>query len=167
MVAQLPDKFMSSNATHGTDFIMLFIHACDVWGPHVHVVYGGPHVHVVYGGPHVHVMYGGYMYMLCMGGPHTCIYGGGPHVHVMHGGPHVHVVYAGRPHVHVMYGGPHVHVVYGGPHVHVMYGGPHQCTRCTMGGVYSQVNQKLLYRESDWWYVGLVVQKARKQGTVC
>ena len=29
------------------------------------------------------------------------------------------------------------------------------------------VNQKLLYRESDWWYVGLVVQKARKQGTVC
>ena len=30
-----------------------------------------------------------------------------------------------------------------------------------------QVNQKLLYRESDWWYVGLVVQKARKQGTVC
>ena len=30
-----------------------------------------------------------------------------------------------------------------------------------------QVNQKLLYRESDWWYVRLVVQKARKQGTVC
>ena len=30
-----------------------------------------------------------------------------------------------------------------------------------------KVNQKLLYRESDWWYVGLVVQKARKQGTVC
>ena len=32
-----------------------------------------------------------------------------------------------------------------------------------------QVNhgQKLLYRESDWWGVGLVVQKARKQGTVC
>ena len=30
-----------------------------------------------------------------------------------------------------------------------------------------QVNQKLLYRESDWWDVGLVVQKARKQGTVC
>ena len=29
-----------------------------------------------------------------------------------------------------------------------------------------QVNQKLLYRESDWWDVGLVVQKARKQGTV-
>ena len=28
-----------------------------------------------------------------------------------------------------------------------------------------QVNQKLLYRESDWWDV--VVQKARKQGTVC
>ena len=32
---------------------------------------------------------------------------------------------------------------------------------------YSQVNQKLLYRESDWWDVGLVVQKASKQGTVC
>ena len=31
----------------------------------------------------------------------------------------------------------------------------------------SLVNQKLLYRESDWWDVGLVVQKARKQGTVC
>ena len=31
---------------------------------------------------------------------------------------------------------------------------------------YKQVNQKLLYRESDWWDVGLVVQKARKQGTV-
>ena len=30
-----------------------------------------------------------------------------------------------------------------------------------------QVNQKLLYRESDWWYVGLMVQKTRKQGTVC
>ena len=30
-----------------------------------------------------------------------------------------------------------------------------------------QVNQKLLYRESDWWDVGLVVHKARKQGTVC
>ena len=30
-----------------------------------------------------------------------------------------------------------------------------------------QVNQNLLYRESDWWDVGLVVQKARKQGTVC
>ena len=30
-----------------------------------------------------------------------------------------------------------------------------------------QVNQKLLSRESDWWDVGLVVQKARKQGTVC
>ena len=29
-----------------------------------------------------------------------------------------------------------------------------------------QVNQKFLYRESDWWDVGLVVQKARKQGTV-
>ena len=29
-----------------------------------------------------------------------------------------------------------------------------------------QVNQKLLYRESDWWDVGSVVQKARKQGTV-
>ena len=28
------------------------------------------------------------------------------------------------------------------------------------------VNQKLLYRESDWWDVGLVVQKARKLGTV-
>ena len=33
--------------------------------------------------------------------------------------------------------------------------------------IYIQVNQKLLYRESDWWDVGLVVQKARKQGTVC
>ena len=33
--------------------------------------------------------------------------------------------------------------------------------------LYLQVNQKLLYRESDWWDVGLVVQKARKQGTVC
>ena len=31
----------------------------------------------------------------------------------------------------------------------------------------TQVNQKLLYRESDWWYVVLVVQKARKLGTVC
>ena len=30
-----------------------------------------------------------------------------------------------------------------------------------------QVNQKLLYRESDRWDAGLVVQKARKQGTVC
>ena len=30
-----------------------------------------------------------------------------------------------------------------------------------------QVNQKLLYRESDWWDVGLVAQKARKQGTIC
>ena len=30
-----------------------------------------------------------------------------------------------------------------------------------------QVNQKLLCRESDWWDVGLVVQKARKQGIVC
>ena len=30
-----------------------------------------------------------------------------------------------------------------------------------------QVNQQLLYRESDSWYVGLVVQKARKQGTIC
>ena len=29
-----------------------------------------------------------------------------------------------------------------------------------------QVNPKLLYRESDWWYVGLVVQKSGKQGTV-
>ena len=27
-----------------------------------------------------------------------------------------------------------------------------------------QVNQKLLYRESDWWDVRLVVHKARKQG---
>ena len=34
------------------------------------------------------------------------------------------------------------------------------------GLLYAQVNQKLLYRESDWWYVGLVVRKARKQGTV-
>ena len=33
--------------------------------------------------------------------------------------------------------------------------------------IFIQVNQKLLYRESDWWDVGLVVQKARKQGTVC
>ena len=33
--------------------------------------------------------------------------------------------------------------------------------------IFVQVNQKLLYRESDWWDVGLVVQKARKQGTVC
>ena len=44
--------------------------------------------------------------------------------------------------------------------------------RYTMGctekrHIYIQVNQKLLYRESDWWDVGLVVQKARKQGTVC
>ena len=31
----------------------------------------------------------------------------------------------------------------------------------------TQVNQKLLYRENDWWDVGLLVQKARKQGTVC
>ena len=30
-----------------------------------------------------------------------------------------------------------------------------------------QVNQKLLYQESDWWDVGLAAQKARKQGTIC
>ena len=33
-----------------------------------------------------------------------------------------------------------------------------------------QVNQKLLYRESDWWDMDvglLVVHKARKQGTDC
>ena len=30
-----------------------------------------------------------------------------------------------------------------------------------------QINQKLLYRESDRWDVGSVVQKARQQGTVC
>ena len=29
-----------------------------------------------------------------------------------------------------------------------------------------QVNQKLLYRDSDWWDVELVVQKARKQNVV-
>ena len=33
--------------------------------------------------------------------------------------------------------------------------------------IIKQVNQKLLYRESDWWDVGLVGQKARKQGTIC
>ena len=38
------------------------------------------------------------------------------------------------------------------------------CNLCRMA--MAQVNQKLLYRESDWWYVGLVVQKARKQGKV-
>ena len=39
--------------------------------------------------------------------------------------------------------------------------------RETISIIMLQVNQKLLYRESDWWDVGLVVQKARQQGTVC
>ena len=45
-------------------------------------------------------------------------------------------------------------------HIHVL----HSWQRKKRG---EQVNQKLLYRESDWWDVGLGVQKARKQGTVC
>ena len=41
------------------------------------------------------------------------------------------------------------------------------CVFCPFEIDFIQVNQKLLYRESDWWDVGLVVQKARKHGTVC
>ena len=39
-------------------------------------------------------------------------------------------------------------------------------TRNSQLSLIQQVNQKLLCREDDSCYVGLVVQKARKQGTV-
>ena len=45
---------------------------------------------------------------------------------------------------------------------------PKQIANCNnFNNMFTSINQKLLYQESDWWYVGLVVQKARKQGTVC
>ena len=43
----------------------------------------------------------------------------------------------------------------------------HACRFFYVVNNYIQVNQKLFYREIDWWDVGLVVQKARKQGIVC